>query len=168
MSAVAVNTFTHSVTYVADNILKSLKDIILLSGLDVGKLVGDWDVLHAGIKKWIETQHLTCVSVEIFHPMSDELIYRWDIDMVYTWSGGDDGAVWTDTAQLRYAIQKKGLTPGQAKYRVIVDKKTGAAAVPGWSSATYRSTQGMLRQSLGTTIEHNGLGANAAYWRRPS
>ena len=34
MTNVAVNTYTHSVTYVADNILKSLKDIIRLSGLD--------------------------------------------------------------------------------------------------------------------------------------
>ncbi len=36
MTAVAVNVYshTHSVTYVAENILKSLKDIIRLSGLD--------------------------------------------------------------------------------------------------------------------------------------
>ena len=34
MTSVAVNTYTHSVTYVADNILKSMKDIVRLSGLD--------------------------------------------------------------------------------------------------------------------------------------
>jgi hypothetical protein len=34
MTSVAVNTYTHSVVYVADNILKSMKDIIRLSGLD--------------------------------------------------------------------------------------------------------------------------------------
>jgi hypothetical protein len=32
MTSVVVNTYTHSVTYVADNILKSMKDIIRLSG----------------------------------------------------------------------------------------------------------------------------------------
>ena len=37
MSAVAVYSYTQSVTYVADNILKSLKDIIRLSGLDPGQ-----------------------------------------------------------------------------------------------------------------------------------
>ena len=42
MTSVAVNTYTHSVTYVADNILKSFKDIVRLSGLDPGKLVADW------------------------------------------------------------------------------------------------------------------------------
>lgn len=45
MSAVAVYSYTQSVTYVADNILKSLKDIIRLSGLNPNKLVGEWGVL---------------------------------------------------------------------------------------------------------------------------
>jgi hypothetical protein len=35
---VAVNTYTHSVTYVTDNILRSLQDIVRLSGLKHGKL----------------------------------------------------------------------------------------------------------------------------------
>ncbi len=58
MGAVAVNTYPHSVTCVTDNILKSLKDIIRWSGLDLGKLMGDWNVLHAGIKMWIESTGL--------------------------------------------------------------------------------------------------------------
>ncbi len=37
MTSVGVNTYTHSVTYVADNIMKSFKDIIRLSGLDPSK-----------------------------------------------------------------------------------------------------------------------------------
>ena len=40
MTSVAVYSYTHSVTYVADNILKSFKDIIWLSGLDPTNLVG--------------------------------------------------------------------------------------------------------------------------------
>ena len=47
MTSVAVYTYTHSVTYVADNILKSFKDIIRLSGLDPAKFVDDWDIQHA-------------------------------------------------------------------------------------------------------------------------
>ena len=39
MTSVAVNTYTYSVTYVADNILKSMKDIIRLSGLDPTNMV---------------------------------------------------------------------------------------------------------------------------------
>jgi hypothetical protein len=165
MSAVAVFSYTHSVTHVADNILKSLKDIIRGSGLDPAKLVGEWQVLLAGISHWLETQHLEMVILEIFDPVSDELIHRWDINVVYNWSP-DAGSFWTDTDQLRYALRKLGLAPSQARYRVMVQNKSGWPPVSGWGSGNTRSTAGMVRQSLGTTVEHNGLGAAASHWRK--
>ena len=48
MTSVAVNTYAFSVTYVADNILKSMKDIIRLSGLDPTNLVGELGEQDAG------------------------------------------------------------------------------------------------------------------------
>jgi hypothetical protein len=165
MSAVAVFSYTHSVVYVADNILKSLKDIIRLSGLDPAGLAGDWVVLLRGISTWIESQHLETVTLEIYDPATDKILTRWDVSVVYTWSA-DAGNFWTDTDQLKYAINKAGLVPSQASYRVLVHNKTGRPVVEGWNGTSYRSTDGMVRQSLGTTIEHNGLGANTSYWRK--
>lgn len=164
MSAVAVYSYTQSVTYVADNILKSLKDIILLSGLDPDKLVGDWKVLVRGVSTWIESEHLQTVALEIYDPSSSKLITRWDVSVEYSWSS-DAGTFWTDTDQLRYAIKKAGIVPSQAAYRVVVSNKDGRPHVEGWSKCTMRSTDGMVRQSLGATVEHNGLSANGAYWR---
>lgn len=165
MSAVAVYSYTQSVTYVADNILKSLKDVIRLSGLDPTKLVGDWTVLLRGISKWIESKHLETVSLEIYDPSTDKLVTRWDIAVVYAWSL-DAGTFWTDTDQLRMAMRKAGLVPSQSAYRVVVDNKPGRPDVDGWSKCSYRSTDGMVRQSLGATVEHNGLSANTTYWRK--
>ncbi|WP_119304439.1 HORMA domain containing protein [Dongia deserti] len=165
MTSVIVNTYTHSVTYVADNILKSLKDIIRLSGLDPTSFVEDWEVNKRGIKTWLETRDLECVTLEIFDPKSDALIIRWDIDITYGWTEGD-GNFWTDTEQLKYAIRKAGVAPSEARYRLIADTKAGRPDVLGWSSTSYRSTSGMVKQSLGATIEHSGLTANAGYWRR--
>lgn len=165
MSAVAVYSYTQSVTYVADNMLKSLKDIIRLSGLDPSKLVGDWKVLLKGISRWIESGHLNTVTLEIFDPESDKLVGRWDIDVVYGWSE-EAGNFWTDTDQLRYAIKKAGFAPSKADYRILVDNKEGRPDVDGWSSCSYRSTDGMVRQSLGATVEHSGLNGNTSYWRR--
>lgn len=164
MSAVSVFSYTQSVTYVADNMLKSLKDIIRLSGMDPAKLTGDWTVLLRGVSRWIESQHLEVVTLEIFDPHTNKLIRRWDFDVVYSWSV-DAGNFWVDTEQLRYAIKKLGLVPSQADYRVIVRNKKGRPDVEGWSKGSYRSTDGMVRQSLGTTVEHSGLGGNASYWR---
>lgn len=165
MSAVAVFSYTQSVVYVADNILKSLKDIIRLSGLDPTKLVNDWAVLLRGLSAWIESRHLESVTLEIFDPKTDSLLFRWDIEVVYTWDVSA-GTFWTDTDQLKWAIKKAGLVPSQADYRVSVHNKPGRPDVSGWSSCTLRSTDGMVRQSLGTTVEHNGLSANTTYWRK--
>lgn len=118
MTTVSVYSYTNSVTYVADNILKSLKDIIRLSGLSPAKLTGDWSVLLAGITTWIESKHLEFVTLEIYNPKTNTLITRWDITISYSWSS-DAGNFWTDTEQLKYAIKKAGIDPSQADYRIL-------------------------------------------------
>jgi len=165
--AVAVNTYVHSVTYVTDNILRSLQDIVRLSGLNPGKISNDWEVLERGIRTWLGSQHLEQIVLEAYNPKSNGLIGRWDIEIAYGWSG-DDGRFWVDTEQIRMAILKAGVWPAESEYRIVCCNKDGRSDVIGWSSTTLRSTAGMVKQSLGTTIEHNGLGANASYYRKAS
>ncbi|MCT8331859.1 HORMA domain containing protein [Albidovulum sediminis] len=166
MSTVSVNTYTHSVTYLADNMLKSVKDIIVESGLDPSTFVGDWEFHKTGMRTWLQTGHLEKVVLEVFDPSTDALVVRWDIEVAYGWSANGDGSFWTDTDQLRYAIKKSGVHPSRLRYRFIVTRKAGFVDVAGWVSASFRSTAGMVRQSLGTTVEHNGLGASTSYYRR--
>jgi hypothetical protein len=167
MSSVVVSSYSriHSVTYVADNMLKSLKDVIVQSGLDPSKLVDDWEVLSRGLKAWIAAEQLERVILEVFDPRTNALVGRWDIDVSYSWTGGD-GQFWVDSDQIRHAVRKQGMWPAEARYRVVVTRKPWSVEVDGWSDTTLRSTSGMVHQSLGGTIEHNGLGASAAYWRK--
>ena len=164
MTAVSVNTFTHSVTYVIDNILKSLKDVIRLSGLDPGAFAAMRASYERALTTWLGGQWLEKVVLEIYDPRTDALVTRWDIDVVYGWNG--DGMFFTDTEQLKYHIKKAGLAPETARYRILMDTKPNRPDVDAWSKTTYRSTAGMVRQSLGSTVEHSGLGGSAAYWRR--
>lgn len=164
MSAVATFSYTHSVTYVADNILKSLKDIIRLSGLNPVEFVEGWASNLLAVRTWLDSDDLERVVLEIYNPSSDKLITRWDIDIVYSWSSGD-GRFWTDTDQLRYAILKAGVLPSQAKYKLLLKTRSGRPDVHGWVKGSFRSTDGMVKQSLGSTVEHSGLGAQAGYWR---
>lgn len=158
---------THSVTYVSDNILKSLKDIIRESDMSPAKLVNDTEVIMRGLITWLGSEHLERITLEIYDPRTDKLITRWDIDVRYDWSSGD-ASFWTDTEQLKWAIRKAGVAPSDAKYDLILHTKSGRPDVTGWHPCSYRSTDGMVRQSLGSTIEHNGLGASASYWRKAS
>ena len=164
MTTVKVSTHTYSVTYVADKILNSFKEIILQSGLDPSGMVGDWKTLTRGIETWLGSRHLNRVVLEIFNPSNDDLVKRWDIDVVYGPSG--DGEFWTDPEQIKYHIRKAGLAPEDAAYNIVVENSPGHPEVAGWVSTSFRSTQGFVRHVLGTTISHSGLSGSAAYWRR--
>ena len=163
-TVVAVNTYTHSVTYLADNMLRSIKDIIRESGLSPEKLTNEWPALQRRIGAWLQSRHLERVILEVFDPKDGTLIGRWDFDIVYGTQG--DGRLWADTDDIKYHILKAGRWPGHCDYQVIAVTTSGRPEVSGWSSTTLRSTDGFVRQSIGTTIDGNGLSTGTAYWRR--
>lgn len=162
-TSVAVNTYTHSVTYVTDKMLMSLMEIIRGSGLSPEKLSADWKLLHRGIKTWIESKDLEQVILEVYNPKSDALVGRWDFDICYGWTG--DGGMYVDTDDIRYHITKSGQWPSQCEYRITLLTKPGRPNVEGWGYGALRSTEGFARQSIGTTINSQGLTSGAAYWR---
>ena len=163
MTSVSVNTYTHSVVYLADNILRSLKDIIRGSGLNPGNFVSNWESNKRAMTTWLQSQHLQRVVLEIYNPTTGALVTRWDIDIDYGWNG--DGRFWTDTDQLKYHLQKAGVVPSTARYDLLMTVSPGSPSVSGWSTKYLRSTDGLVRQTLGSTVEHSGLAGNAAYWR---
>jgi hypothetical protein len=163
---VSVWSRTHSVTYVADSMLRSLQEIIRRSGLDPAKLSDDWQCINQGLKVWIESEHLERVILEVFSPRTPSVVLsRWDIEISYAYSD-DDGHFWIDTDAIRYAIQKAGVSPADALYDVKVTRKPGYSQVNGWVDTTLRSTTGMVEQRIGTAIEARGLSGSISYYRR--
>lgn len=73
----ATYTYTHSVNYVTDQILRSFKDILRDIGLRPDYLVFDWEILEHGMRTWLETRHLQEIHLEILDPSSGELAFRW-------------------------------------------------------------------------------------------
>lgn len=161
---VSVNTYTHSVTYVTDKLLTSIKNIVRLSGLSPAKLADDWGVLERGIKKWLDTEDLEQLHLEVYNPRTDRLVGRWDFEIYYGFQG--DGAFWQDPDAIKYHIQKQGLWPSECNYRVVATTKLGRPDVPGWSRTSLRSTDGFVKQSIGTTIDGSGLSTGTGYWRK--
>lgn len=163
--SVSVRSYTHSVTFVANNVLRSLKQIVRDSGLDPGKLIGDWGVMEHGIKTWIESGHLKQVHIEIYDSTTNQLLTRWDVSFTYEWTGGD-GQFWVDSDAIRAAILKAGRAPALAAYRIVVSQADGYQKLPGWSTTTLRSTNGMVEQRIGSTVEASGLTGAVSYYRR--
>jgi hypothetical protein len=166
-TTVFVNTYTHSVTYVTDKLLTSIKNIIRLSGLNPSKLTQEWESLERGIKTWLGTEHLEQVHLEVFNPYNNNLVGRWDFEIFYGFSA-DGAAFWLDPDVIAYHIKKQGLWPSDCDYRIVVTNKPGRPNVLGWSKVTFLSTEGFVRQSIGTTIDAGGLSTGASYWRKIS
>lgn len=163
MSAVSVNTYTHSVTYVSDQMIRSLKTIVAGSGLSPQKLITEWTSIDLALRTWLGTRDLQGVVLEVFHPTTGALVTRWDATINYGYSG--DGEMWADTDVLRFAIAKAGVVASSCDYRVVLETASGRPDVPGWSPTTFRSTDGFVRHSVGTAIGAHAIGSDFGYWR---
>jgi hypothetical protein len=115
----------------------------------------------------MESKHLEKVILEVYDPKTQGLVIRWDLEIEYGWSDGN-GRFWVDTEQLKNAIKKTGVWPSDCMYDILLSNKSGRPDVEGWGPHALRSTDGFIKQSLGTTIEHSGLGAAASYYRKRS
>lgn len=157
-------TYTHTVTYVTTKMMLTLKEIIREIGLDPARFTDSWDSNERAISTWLSSRHLQRVTLEVYDPRTNALVTRWDMDVLYASVG--DGALWVDTAAVRYSIAKAGLVASYCRYDIILTTAPGRPDVIGWGSGDFRSTEGFNRYAVGATIGGNGLSAQAAYWSR--
>ncbi len=100
-----------------------------MSDLNPSAFVDDWESYKRALHTWLGTGDLERVVLEVFNKTTGALIVRWDIDIVYSWSGG--GGFWTDTDQLKYHLRKAGVAPSDASYDIKLKTKPGRPDVPG-------------------------------------
>lgn len=160
---VRVGTRVHTVTFVTQKIMYTLKEIVRLVGLDPTKLSREWAVIERGVSTWLRTGHLERVTLEIRTPDGARLAGRWDLDIDYDLPG--DGTMWADAQEVRYNILKAGHVPSTCEYSIWASAP-GGPSVAGWGSGQMLSKSGFRRYSLGTTIDGNGIGVRASYWRK--
>lgn len=161
-----VISYAYTVTYVTSKMLHLLSNIIRDIGLDPSNFARDWAVYEAGISTWLASHHLQRVTLQVYDPKTNDLVTRWDLEIVYSTVG--DGNLWVDAAAVRYAILKAGLAPSSCLYNVKVklNDLPGRPYVRGWEDCTFRSTEGFRRYGVGATIGGNGLATETTYWSR--
>lgn len=165
---VSVNTFTHSVTHVTAEMVRSLKDIIRWSGLSQGNLLNNWSTVETAIHTWLASRDLERVTLEIYTPATGALVGRWDFEIDFSYGSNDDGSLWADGDAIRFAIAKCGAVAATCNYEFLFKHKPGAPAVSGLGPRSYRSTAGFITHSIGTTIGANGIGSSTNFWRKAS
>lgn len=165
-TTVRVNTTTYTTTYVAGNLLRSLKQLITGCGLDPHRIVDSYAALELGIKTWLDSRDLQIVTLEVFRPKSDVLVGRFDFSIDYGYGASDDGGFWLDSDEVAYTIRKSGLNAADCDYQVLADTAPGRPEVPGWSTTSYRSTEGFTRHAVGTAIGAGTIGVGLTYYSR--
>lgn len=168
MQAVATRTttyaLTHSVTFMSDNLLNTLRDVIRENGISPDKLMNDRETLTRGITTWLHSGHLTDVVVEFYKPGASSAEARWDFPVGYTGSGVDDD-MWIDKNYLRQLIAKAKRPSADCGYRVVLRTIPGRADVSGFSSCELLSTGALVARQAGTAIATGHLTAGVTYWR---
>ncbi len=165
-TSVHVSVYTHSLNYVSDRMLRSIHQIIAASGLDVSIFIDQWAVVDRGLTTWMRTRDLQSVHLEIYDSDTDQLVTRWDLNVLYE-AGGEDGGFHEDPEAILSAIVKAGHVPARCRYRILATTKEGRPDVEGWSTTSARSVDGMVRQSVGTAVASPDIQATAGYWRKP-
>ena len=165
-TTVRVNTAVYAATHVATNLLRSIRQLVRETGMDTPQLTGQWQTIERGVATWLRGGHLRMMVLEVFDPVSDQLIGRFDFAIDYGYYASGDGDLWLDSQAVGHVVRKAGYRTSDCDYRIVVDTAPGAAEVIGWSSTEFRSTAGFSRHSIGTTVGGGSLGASLSYYRR--
>jgi hypothetical protein len=162
-----VNTYAYSVSYLTDNMLRGLQELIRELGLSPKKFADDWGSSDLAISTWLSSRHLYRIALEIYDPSRpSRAILVPEFDIVYGSGGGEDGSFWVDGEALRYEILKAGALPSDCTYSLLCYNHSGYPTVPNWGPTDARSRDGMTRYVAGQTIGTPGLAANSAFWGR--
>jgi hypothetical protein len=162
-----VNTYAYSVTYLADNMLRGLQELIRELGLSPAKFADDWPSSERAVSTWLSSGHLYKIALEIYDPKNpSKALLVPEFDIVYGSDRDDDGSFWVDGEAMRYEILKTGALPSSCSYRLICFNRPGRPHVPGWGAVASRSRDGMTRYAGGRVIGAPALSANSAFWAR--
>lgn len=157
-------TQAHSIVFMSDNLLNSLRDLIRENGLSPDKLMQDRATIDSGIRTWLQSGHLKNVVVEFFKPGASVASARWEFPIGYVGSGVEDD-MWLDKNYLRQLVGKSARPTGDCSYRVILCTRSGAPHVDGFSDCTFLPTGNLSARNSGTVIATGHMTASVTYWR---
>ena len=122
----------------------------------------DW-VDHAA-RTWLESGHLKSIVIEFYRPGYDTADARWDFPIRYDGNGVDE--MWVDRLFFEESFAKAEAPPAGCLYRIVLIHKPGEPYVPGLSSTTMRSINGLSSREIGTVVATPDIMASARYYRR--
>lgn len=142
-------TFTETAVYLADVILGSVADVVAALGLSPATSATRVQQDETAIIQWIKEKSLDAVVLE-FTDSRGIAVEVFEFDVVYKPYGDADSEFYADRASLaRYRAKLKQL-PSGTTWRLVCTYRTAHTTMPGWTSTTRASTDGMRSTTFGT------------------
>ncbi|WP_342316359.1 hypothetical protein [Lysobacter sp. FW306-1B-D06B] len=157
-------TRTHTATYVADKMRGLLSELVRDYGLDPKALHDSWSgPVGNAARAWMESGHLTVITIEFYPVGSNTAVARWDFPIRYDAAGVEE--LWVDKAFLRDTVAKAKAPPSGCIYRVLLSRRSGAPAVHGIVDCEFKDVSALLARDAGTVISTPDINASARYYR---
>lgn len=166
MSAVATHAYarSHTSVYVSDKLRNFLKLLVRHYGLNPQGVVDAWSGwVDGAARTWLESGHLESIVIEFYRPGYETADARWDFPIRYDGNGVDE--MWIDRPFFEDSFAKAKAPPAGCLYRIVLFHKPGEPHVPGLSSTTMRSVNGLVAREVGTVIATPDIMAAARYYR---
>lgn len=168
MSIVQVGSHAHTTTYVATNLLRSLRQLLTAAGLDPSQFMSSWSMWEDGVAHWLSQRGLEDLVLEIYDPTDAINDFRGRFDFTLDYSYGGDGSLWVDPNTIAFTVKKNGSYPSSCRYRLVAITAPWATDPPTgtWISVSLRSTDGFTRHNVGTPVAGGSTAASLSYYRR--
>jgi hypothetical protein len=162
---VEVGVWARSTTWVANELVRVLQEVVHLRGLTMDYMHQHNETLTSGFRTWITSRWLKGSILEVWDANSDQLVERYDLGLSYQPKGqGGDERFETQIEKVAGALAQLQKLNGSHRYRVIADLEPGAPSLPGWEPTSLRDTSHLRKQDLGNVIDTARIGVAMGYW----
>lgn len=150
-TSVGTRTVAHTrietAVFLSDTIMGAFIEIVAALGLSHAYLTSQWTLIENALKQWIEEGSLDEVVLEC--GPSDQPYSVFEIPVRYSYGTGEVEYV-ANKARLARYMAKLDSVPAGATYRVVASHNGTRTPMPGWSSTSRASTDGMSSFSVGS------------------
>jgi hypothetical protein len=143
----AAHTRTETAVFLSDTIMGTFTEVVAALGLSHSYLTSQWTLIENALKQWIEEGSLKEVVFEC--GPSDKPYAVFEIPLRYS-SGTGEAEYVANKARLARYMAKLSSVPSGATYRVVASHNGNRTPMPGWSSTSRASTDGMSAFSVGS------------------
>ena len=150
---VRAGTQTRSAVYVANEVIRSLLEIVGQRGLPLEQMQSRLEFYSDSFRLLVAGRWLESVTLEVFDPGSNRLVEKYELDLSYAPTAQGEESFATHVDKLRTELSRLAKLGPKLCYRVLIQRTEGSPDVPGWYPTVSRDDSHLQKTAAGKFIE---------------